>query len=235
MKSPACLMLPALASVALLAGCAGGEQSEKAPSEGDPAVASALGDEIMVDPELAGQQDGPGPVTIELPPEQRTPEAVAAARAQAVRLAGGSIEPAPAPTGGDVAKLVANTATAAQIAAAGRTGNVDCAAKVQYSASWATSLPDVLAVYPQGAVQEAAGANGGGCRLRVVSFLTPVAPGEIIDFYYTRVRSGGYDARYQRDGEDHVLGGNKPGASYLVYARELDNGLTEVDLVASGG
>jgi len=225
----------ALAGALLVVGCGSGEKAAKPKAEEDPAVTGALGDEIMVDPELAGQNGNDGASAIELPPEQRTPEALAAAKAEAARLAGGTIQPAPEPVSGDVSKLIENTATAAQFAAAAKTGKVDCAGKVEYSAKWANALPAVLAVYPQGAVQEAAGTDADGCKLRVVSFLTPVAASDVVDFYYTRVRSGGYDARHHVDGNDHVLGGGKAGASYLIYARQLDNGLSEVDVVASGG
>jgi len=230
------IILTSLAGTLLLAGCSGaGKPDEKAKKESDPAVTSALGDEIMVDPELAGQQGSDGVSNIELPPERRTAEAIAAIKAEAVKLAGGTIRSAPAPSGdSDVGKLVESAATAAQVAAAAKTGKVDCAGKVRYSANWVNSLPDVLAVYPQGAVQEAAGTDSDGCQLRVVSFITPVAASDVVDFYYTRVLSDGYDARHQADGEDHVLGGQKGGAAYLVYARKLDNGLTEVDLVSGG-
>lgn len=236
MKSPMVPLLANLVGMLILAGCGGsGEKSPAPKAEEDPAITSALADEIMVDPELAGQQGGPGASNIELPPEQRTPEAAAAARAEALQLAGGGIEAAPAPAGaGDMGKLLESAATAAEVAAAAKTGKVDCAAKVAYSAKWATMLPPALAVYPRGAVREAAGTDSGGCRLRVVNFTTPVTPTEIVDFYYTRARSGGYDARHQVDGKDHVLGGRKAGGAYLVYARGLDNGLTEVDLVVSG-
>lgn len=235
MKIPGRLAFAGLTSLMLLAGCGSADKETKAKAEADPAVTGALADEIMVDPDLAGQQGPVGSAQIELPPEQRTPEAIAAARAEAAKLAGGAIQSAPAPAGGDSAKLVEGAATAAQFAAAAKTGKVDCAGKVEYSAKWAAALPAVLSVYPKGAVQEAAGTDKDGCKLRVVSFLTPVAAGEVVDFYYTRVKAGGYDAAHQVDGEDHVLGGKKAGAAYLVYARKLQNGLTEVDLVSSGG
>lgn len=227
--------LTSVVGFVLLAGCGSSGEKAAAPKpEDDPAVTSALGDEIMVDPELAGQQGGAGASNIELPPEHRTPEAAAAAKAEAAKLAGGTIQSAPAPSGGDLDKLIEGAATAAQIAAAAKTGKVDCAGKVEYSAKWANALPAVLAVYPQGAVQEAAGTDRDGCRLRVVSFTTPVAPSDVVDFYYTRVRTGGYDATHQVEGKDHVLGGKKAGGAYLVYARALANGLTEVDVVVSG-
>lgn len=232
---PTRVLVTALASALLLAGCGKGGEAAKPKGEEDPAVTGALGDQIMVDPELAGQQGSGGTGKIELPPEQRTPEAIAAAKAEALKLAGGAIQSAPAPAvGGSATVLEQNAATAAQVAEAAKAGNVDCAGKVQYSANWATSLPAALAVYPRGAVQESAGTDADGCRLRVVSFVTPVAAGEVVDFYYTRLRAEGYSARHQMNGNDQVLGGGKGAAAYVVYARKLDNGLTEVDLVASG-
>ena len=70
---------------------------------------------------------------------------------------------------------------------------------------------------------------GGGTCLA-----TAVAPKDVIDFYYTRVLADGYDAKHRMDGKDHVLGGGKGSAAYLIYARPLENGVTEVDLIASG-
>ncbi len=239
MRTPARHLLIGLASVALLAGCSGGDKQASETPDEDSALSGALGDQIMVDPELAGQSGAnagasAGMSKIELPPEQRSPEAIAAAKAEAAKLAGGAIKPAPALAGGDVSALVENAATAAQLARAAGAQPVDCSDKVEYSAKWATALPKPLAVYPRGAVQEAAGTDSANCSLRVVSFATPVAPRDVIDFYYTQVRAGGYDAKYQMDGKDHVLGGSKGKAAYLIYARSLENGVTEVDLVASG-
>jgi hypothetical protein len=111
---------------------------------------------------------------------------------------------------------------------------VDCTKKAQYSATWAGKLPKDLPVYPRGAVQEAAGTDADGCHLRVVNFVSPVTPRDVIDFYYTKATAAGYGAEYRMDGSDNVLGGRKGGQAYVVYVRKLANGLTEVDLVSSG-
>jgi len=227
-----------LGAAVLLAGC--GDSKKPAKAEGDPALSGALGDQIMVDPDLAGQNQSGDGVTagsnsVELPPEQRSPEAIAAAKAEALRLAG-TIETAPAPQGSDdVPAMVEQTATAAQVAENAKADRVDCSGKAEYSASWANALPEPLKVYPRGAVQESAGTDKDGCRLRVVSFVTPVGADDVVNFYYTRVRKAGYDASHRLDGGDHVLGGRKAGAAYMVYVRGLENGLTEVDVVTGGG
>ena len=71
--------------------------------------------------------------------------------------------------------------------------------------------------------------------MRVVNFITPVGIKDVIDFYYSRSRSAGYSAEYRLEGGDHVLDGTKGTAAYVIYARKLADGLTEVDLVVSGG
>ncbi|PEQ12953.1 hypothetical protein B2G71_08950 [Novosphingobium sp. PC22D] len=236
MKSPARFALASLAGVLLLAGC-NSSTEEKDAAEQDPALAGALGDQIMVDPDLAGQEGGAVSADggqVELPPEQRSPEAVKAAIAEATKMAGGSLKSAPQPASGGTSSLVESAATAAQVAQNSKAAKTDCAEKVQYSTAWAAKLPTAFPVYPRGAVQEAAGTDSDGCKLRVVNFVTPVTPGDVIDFYYTRASAGGYGTEYRMDGSDHVLGGEKGGAAYLLYARKLKNGLTEVDLIASG-
>lgn len=237
MKSPARFALAGLASVALLAGCSDADKNDAEAASDDPAMTGALGDQIMVDPDLAGQNGAAMSASgnvVDLPPEQRSPEAIAAARQEAAKKAGGTLQSAPEPAGGGTSSLVETAATAAQVAEASKAASTDCAARVEYSMSWATRLPAALAVYPRGAVQEAAGIDAAGCALQVVNFVTPVAPGDVVDFYYTQVRRAGYGAEYKMDGDDHVLGGSKGSAAYLVYVRKLDNGLTEVDLIASG-
>ncbi|MDG2002114.1 MAG: hypothetical protein P8J20_02165 [Novosphingobium sp.] len=171
---------------------------------------------------------------MELPPEQRSPKAISDAKKEAARMVGGTVQTAPEPAQGDVASMTASAATAAQVAESTRSAQTDCATRAQYSMSWAAKLPDALAVYPRGAVQEAAGIDADGCSLKVVSFLSPVAPRDIINFYFTRVRAAGFDAQHRLDGSDLVLGGSKASSSYIVYARKADNGLTEVDLMATG-
>jgi len=236
MKTPARLAVLGIAGTLLLAGCGSGDRKPTA-GETDPALSGALGDQIMVDPDMTGEQGAavaPSGGQITIPPQDRTPEAIEAARKQAVQVAGGALQPVPTPAKGGANALAESAATAAQVAAAAKTASADCSAKVQYSNTWAAKLPAELPVYPRGAVQEAAGVDGNGCALRVVNFATPVSVADVIGFYYTKAAKAGYGAEYKLDGSDHVLGGRKGGKAYVVYARKLDSGLTEVDLVASG-
>jgi len=237
MTLPARHLLTGLAGIALLAGC--GDDKPKGAPEGDPALTGALGDQIMVDPELAtqdrtGEGVSAGANRVELPPEQRSPEAIAAAKAEADKLAGGAVQSAPPAEAGDASTLLEQASAAARVSEATRSAGTDCAQRADYSMNWVNQLPDALKVYPRASVQEAAGTDADGCKLRVASFVTPVATDDVVNFYYSRVRKAGYDASHRMDGADHVIGGKKAGAAYIIYARKLDNGLTEVDLIASG-
>jgi hypothetical protein len=225
------VIIPALA----LALVACGKEAAKPAADSDPALTGALADQIMVDPDLANQNKGGaaisvnGPASATLPLEARSPEAIAAAKADAARQAGGPLQPAPAAaTGPDAGEGPMSLADVAS------TTGKDCAAKVSYTAGWAAKMPGSFPIYPRGHTREAAGTDSDGCNLRVVNFITPVGVDDVLSFYYTRARGAGYDAEHRIEGTDHVLGGSKGGAAYVVYARKLDNGLTEVDLVTSG-
>jgi hypothetical protein len=190
----------------------------------DPALAAALAGPILVDPDLVGQNRANSAVALpshdgSLPSVDAGPEVIAAARDEALELVGGPGRMRQAPEPGEA--MVPDLER-------------DCADRVQRTAQWAARMPAPFPVYPRGAVQEAAGTDSDGCALRVVNFVTPVPLGEVVDFYFTRARGAGYSAdRLVRDGDD-VLAGRKGTASYLVTARRLASGNTEVDLVTSG-
>lgn len=225
------------AAAMLLSGC-NREDEPTARAETDPATIGALADPIMIDTDLSGQNRasaavaGGGPVVIELPLAERGPEAIAAARADAAKLAGGKVKPAPSPRQAPAAEP---GVTSAQFAGAVKGIAASCAGKAEYALVWSQRLPEPLAIYPRGHLREAAGADAAGCRLRVASFVTPVEPGEVIDFYYARIKAAGFAPEYRLAEGSHSLGGSKGGAAYAVHARKLDSGLTEVDLVANGG
>ena len=70
-------------------------------------------------------------------------------------------------------------------------------------------MPAAFPVYPRGAVQEAAGTDKDGCKLRVVNYVTPVGIDDVVSFYFTRARMAGFDAAHRKDGQDNVLSGTK--------------------------
>jgi len=227
----------------LLAACGSGEKGAKEGAVAtDAEVANALGDQIMVDPDLAGQNQANSAVSTALvdgalPPEMLSPEAIQRARAEALKLVGGSgamkKAPAATPASGNQAPEAAIAAISRAASAPG--GNTNCAERADYTMQWAAKLPAPFPVYPQGAVQEAAGTDEGGCSLRVVNYVTAVPLSDVIDFYYTRATAAGFSTQRARDDGHDVLGGVKGRVSYVVYVRALPKGGTEVDLITNGG
>jgi hypothetical protein len=232
-----------LAALAL-AGCGDGEEVVPvAVDHSDPLMEGALADHIMVDPDMVARNGAnqvasfaSGDGSIPLP--DSGPEAIIAARNEAIELVGGNAAlrraPPPERTEGEL-PAEAVLSVAARAAATPGSGNRDCAALAQFSATWAARMPATFPVYPRGAVSEAAGTDDGSCRLRVVNFTTPVPLADVMDFYYTRAMGDGFTVQRIMQGGDHVLGGTSQARSFMVFARPDARGLTSVDLVTTGG
>jgi hypothetical protein len=213
----------------------------------DPAMTSALQDQIMVDPALAGQANNDAvrppqqPYSGATPPDGMAPPKVTDAGSAGVggSSSAGTGKSAPAPSGAcPQCKIKDDSVTLGALAqrqADKRTAG--CAHGLQYSTSWVQRLPSDIPLYPDARVDEAAGTAGSGCSLRVVSFSTASSVQSVLDWYYGRVTAAGYSAEHQADDGQHVLGGtrDKDGAAYVIYFEKRGDGRTEVDLVANNG
>jgi len=227
-----CRLLP-LAALVLVAAC-DAQPAEQGAAAVDPVIAAALAEQLMVDPDLARQNPrnavltGGGPASALIPPLDRGAEAVAAARAAA-----GPVSRAPAPRRGASSGAGETAALTAAAALGTNAAAQDCARKMNYTMVWAARMPTAFPIYPRGHVQEAAGTDQGGCKLRSVNFLSPVPLDDLVDFYWTRARAAGFNAQHRLDAADHVIAASKGGTSATIWLRSRD-GLTEVDLVTSG-
>lgn len=237
MTHPSRTLLP-LAVLLTLGGCGSATPTTPA-AEHDPAVAGALAGEIMVDPDLAGQNPanaalaGGGVARAAIPTQDRSPEAIAAARAEAASQLGGALLHAPAAVAGAGQGGSASALLTARGALAESGTGRDCVSKVDYTMAWAARLPAAFPVYPRGHVQEAAGTDNAGCRLRVVNFVSPVPVDDLVDYYWSRARAAGFAAEHRREGTDQVVGGSKGAEAFVAYVRER-GGMSEVDLVTNG-
>ena len=240
-----------LALPLLLAACGGGdpekaklaELDDRLTGTADPAVAGALEDQIMVDPELAGQSNRtalrstPRPADGAAPPAGTEGDAAMAVE----EIEGKPLLRAPSPVQiaeEDCTDCRASGRTLGEAAAVqGRRGKGTCEAKLSYAMDWARRMPPEFPVYPRGHVQEAAGVEGGLCDIRSVSFTTAAPLKSVVDYYYTRARRTGYSAEYVLKAGDHVLGGTREvdDGAYVVFLRPMKRGGTEVDIVASNG
>lgn len=241
------MQLPKSAAFAVLvAGLALGACSEDVAEiddtalAGDPAIVGALGDHIMVDPDLSTQNESNSALSTSarsgaLPAEARSPQAVSAAREEAQRLlrdrGGINSPPAATPEEGEASSVSLLTVTARAAALAGES---ECADRATYTMQWAAKMPTNFPIYPRGSVQEAAGSDTAGCALRVVNFITPVPVGDVMEFYYSLSDNNGFDVERTKRGDEDRLTGKKGSTSFTVALRVLPWGGTEVDLITSG-
>jgi hypothetical protein len=239
--------LALLAMIAALAGCGRSAREpdelaqldrELAEANGlqrDPAVAAALGDQIMVDPRLLQQSnansirppnrpDGGAVAPVDIaarpetaPPPGLTPAPATKADCPECRARGGAL------TLGALAERQRDRRTAA------------CAPRIGYSAAWVNRLPPAAALYPDARVIEAAGVDEPGCSLRIVTYRSSAPLQRVADWYGTTGRRAGYAAEHRVDGAVHAVGGTRGGAAYLAYLRARADGGTDVDVIANGG
>ncbi|UIP06277.1 hypothetical protein LY632_11335 [Erythrobacter sp. SDW2] len=222
----------------LLAACSGEADEPGIVPERDPMATQALNDQIMVDPDLSQQNEANAALSgngdHSLPPVVATREAIEGAKLEAADLVGGTAnlrqlsepkaaEPLPEAALYSVTELAKLT-----------TGAEVCAEKASFTARWAARMPAALPIYPRGNTIEAAGSDSGGCKLRAVRFLTPVARADVLAFYAASARKAGLNASYSRAGEIEVVEGGKGASRYAIYVRRRQSGISEVGLVTSG-
>ena len=197
--------------------------------ESDPVLASALRDQIMVDPRLVQQANADTlrppaqPESLALPPDT-----IANA---AFRPVPGALRSAPAASGNCPQCAAARRALTLGALAASQGASANCVQKVSYSTTWANRLPDAVPLYPDARVREAAGADEPGCALRVVSFASAAPMQRLLDWYYTRTSDAGYRAGHGTEGDEHILAGTRPSAAFMLRLRPRGDGGTDVDLM----
>ena len=209
----------------------------------DPVVKGAIGDQIMVDPALAGRSNatavtaGAEPLTGGVPAARAggSPEDALAD----VRASVGTLLSTPAPgrwddsCTGTCDRTADRPATLGGLARA-QAGN-GCAADVRYGAEWARRMPATFPVYPRAALIEAAGVANGTCNVRVINFQSRSTMQAVLDYYFTRASRDGYTAEHLLRGTEHYLGGTRGDEAYVIMLRPMANGGVDVDIVASGG
>ncbi|HEX8666868.1 MAG TPA: hypothetical protein VF727_00670 [Allosphingosinicella sp.] len=205
-----------IAGAFALSACQGEDEAvANAGNDADPALTSALENEIMVDPNLAQGN-------------------------QAARAGGQTAASAP---GGNAAARAGGTAQGAGqppalAAAAQAGGGPGCtnADQFDYGPGWANRGSPVFPLYPGAKVTEAAGNNGGNCRARVITFTTSDNFERVLDWYHTKAVRAGYSSEQQvRDG-DRILGGANErdgGAFYLIVTPKPAG--AEVALITNNG
>jgi hypothetical protein len=190
-------------------------------TEADPALTSALQDQIMVDPNLTQQGAGRADNRRQAP----IPPGATAGTAPTVS--------APTRAAASSKGTLGELATIQRARAKTR----GCDMNVQYDVAWANKLPASIPLYPDARVSEAAGNNSPNCRLRVVSFASAAQIQTLIDWYYTAAIRAGYSSEHQaKDGQNILAGARaKDDSAYYIYFTKRPGGGTDVDLIASNG
>ena len=232
------LSLTALSAALALAACnSGGEgnlaalDNQLAGNDADPALTSALEDQIAVDPELA-QQSNRNAVR----PPERPAQAQYPAGQPGGPAAPGATSRTAAASGTEAA---APAAQQAQLAAVARgEGGQACGsgAPFDYNAGWANRMAAAFPLYPGAKLTEAAGNNEGECRVRVITFTTADGYQRLLNWYHTRAVRAGYSSEHQLRAGDHILAGTKEadgGAFYLIVT-PVANG-SQAALIANNG
>jgi len=197
-------------------------------NETDPALTSALEDQILVDPALTQQSNKNAVRPAESPTQAEYPLPSNAAQSEG----GAAARSRPGPSRQTSAR--AQTAGAADISTG---GGADCRSGLEYARVWASRLPSAFAVYPGARLTEAAGNDRGDCRSRIVTFTTNTPPQRVLEHYRLRAAGAGYSAEHQMRQGDHILAGTagqSDNAFYLILT-PLRGGGSDVALITSGG
>lgn len=226
-----------------LAGCGGADTTNNMLSDAelgnaaDPALTGALQDPIMVDPQLGRQANGDAVRPPSQPYSGGVPSDAVAANGGKIDTTGLMKTPAPVKACTQCGAARDSVTLAGLAARQTNARTKGCAGSLHYSASWAQRLPADLPLFPQARVTEAAGAQGGKCALRVVSFSAAQPMQTMLDWYYTRAVRAGYSAEHQLDGAQHILGGTRArdDGAYVLFLTPRKDGGTDVDLVANNG
>lgn len=227
--------LAAIGLSAALCACAPSSSGKKAQEEPDPLLVQALNAPLMIDPDLASLNEANAALTVgfnqSIPPIDRSADTIALAKdtARQFLLEGGDIPNLPAAKADASIPDLSNALTSQQRAEI--LGLADkCAGEFAYSTVWAARLPEFAAIYPRGAVVEAAGHDAARCGMRSLTYLSPVPANEIAQFHYTLAKRAKLSPRVADNGEFAIHGEGAAGRLAL-HIREREGGLTAIDMV----
>jgi hypothetical protein len=191
--SPIFLAVGALGALGGCGGKSGGEGNILASldqalvgNDTDPALTSALADQIAVDPTLANQSNRNA---IRTPPTPTRDEVPAPAPGQP------ALQPAAASVG---------------------SGDCGLNGPFRTDAGYARRLPPSFPLYPGARVTDASGYDRGACRMRAVTFNAPAAAPAVLDWYAAQAARAGFQSDRQARGGDQILAGSKGDEAYYL-------------------
>jgi hypothetical protein len=239
-----CRLLPAtfLTVIALaIAACDGSDASvQEDGADGslsaDPVVARALNDPLMIDPDLSWRSDanavlgfddvGALPVIVASPGEADRVRELS--RRQL--LDGGPIADLPIARSEPGLGWPANWSQLDDVLAVLNAPEA-CLGVARSGFGWASTLPPVAAIMPQGMVQKAAGASAAGCNLRMVHYHSAAELEDILTHHHTlSLRAGLYPDYYARP-HPMILAKGSQGQQLLVWVRKAAGSMHSVAVI----
>lgn len=228
-----------LGLLALLAACGpgGGEAAQGADLIAtDPVIARALRDPLMSDPDLASRNEAAAAIgfadSAALPVLGTSSGAAAAAR-EAMRielLESGKLPDLPPASDAPGGALLGPMSGAEDLlAAVGMPGS--CARGLKEDFALAATLPPAAAIPPRAMVVQAGGSDAKGCGLRIVRYLTPAAPEDVLQYHHVRASRAGLALTRHAAPGDSIAGKGKGPERLAVSLRKAPGGLTGVTLV----
>lgn len=208
----------AFAALLALAACGGPAENNLADLDNelmgngvDPALTSALEDQILVDPDLVQQNQ---------PHSARPAEAPVQAQY---------------PGGPDAEQIIRDARAGRSGGGPASAGGVSrCGGDFARGPEWARRLPAEFPLYPGATLTEAAGQDRGECRMRVVTFTTDDPHGRVLEYYRSHAARAGFSAEQQRRGDAYVLGGTRGDAAYYLIVTPAERGASVALIVNRG-
>lgn len=207
----------AVAALLALAACGGAPENNLADLDNelmgngvDPALTSALEDQILVDPDLVQQNQ---------PHSARPAEAPVQAQY---------------PGGPDAEQIIRNARAGGSGGGAAAGGVSRCGGDFARGPEWARRLPAEFPLYPGATLEEAAGQDRGECRMRVATFTTGDPHARVLEYYRSHAARAGFSAEQQRRGDAYVLGGTRGNAAYYLIVTPAESG-SSVALIVNRG
>lgn len=199
---------------ASLAGCTQPDAAQREREVADPAIAMALANPIMTDPELLG----PAHIDATRPPDRPY---------QALLPPG-----APDPLRGNAAPTV----VARMLPLMTGAGFAACDRSVRYSFGWAAKLPPKLELPAAARVAEAAGSDRADCGLRLIAYDADKSPEAVIDSYRRQAAAAGYRITKSAQGPAKLLRADGTGAAaFLIVAYPAKAGGSSIDFATNRG
>jgi hypothetical protein len=240
------LLLPLLC---LTAACSDAPEDSAMPDTAliarDPVIARALHDPLMSDPDLASRNEAnaalgaPDSHALPVLPASSADASAARAAMRLELLATGPIPELPPPPGEEqdeaipkpppIKPLGPMAPPADLLTALGAPAT--CAAQLKEDFALAASLPAAAALPPQGMVMQAGGADGAGCRIRIIRYASAAPLTDVLQYHNARAKRAGLTARRQATPAEMIIAEGKGGERLVVEVRRAAHGLTGVTLL----